>query len=228
MSPEADAVDVPMCPGWAPGLNIPDGECVHCGVQKRDHPKHLQSRASGAVNQPTPQEFALADSPLASHPSMISPASSAAKVRPDVCFCRSCNQGMVIAGVDSGSQAQSDYACPKCGASGPKSKTPTGTLHAETHEMPKPERTLQQRAFDDGLGGGDPVAPNDTAYMGWFTEGRLRRDADAPPVPTEDHVQDAEFEDVPAGGTEPAPFPGAPAAEDGGAGDVEAHEKENL
>lgn len=180
------------CPGWAPGLNIPDGECVHCHTQKREHPKALQSRASGAVGGISPKEFAFADSGLAARPEMISPASSAAKVRPDIVFCRNCNRGLVIVGVDP-----DGYACPKCGKSGPKSKTPTGKPHSETHEMPPPEKTLNQRAFEDGLTGREPVAPADVAYMEWFGEGRRRRDTDMTASDAAAGIFEGETEDVP-------------------------------
>lgn len=180
------------CTGWAPGLNIPEGECVHCGSQKREHAKALQSRGSGAVTGISAREFALADSPMASRPDMISPASSSAKVRPDVVFCRSCNQGMVIKDVDP-----TGYPCPKCQSVGPKSKTPTGRVHSETHEPPAPEKTMKQRAFEDGLAGNEPVAPGDVAYMEWYTEGKNRRIANAPPAPVAEEIVDGETEDLP-------------------------------
>jgi len=196
--PESPAI---TCAGWAPGLNIPDGECVHCHVQKRDHPRHTQGRASGAVGGISQREFALADSPLATHPSMISPASSAAKVRPDVVFCRSCNQGMIIKGVESGSQEESDYSCPKCSTVGPKSKTPSGVPHG-TKAPPLPtQETPTQIAFTDGMYGVKPRRPDDKAYMEWFAEGNRRRN-EPPPDPS---IIDAEFSDAPQADTAKEP-----------------------
>ena len=179
------------CTGWAPGLNIPDGECVHCGTQRRDHERSAQSRASGRVTGISAREFVLADSPLASHPDMISPASGAAKIRPDVVFCRSCNQGLVIQGVESGSQAESDYACPKCNTVGPKSKTPSGTLPGSTTPPVAPQETPQQIAFRDDISGMKPRRSDDKAYMEWFNEGARRRNAPADPG-----IIDAEIEDI--------------------------------
>lgn len=193
-----------LCPGWAPGLNIPMGECVHCHVQRRDHPKAAQSRASGAVGGITAKEFALADSPIADHPEVISPAASARAVRPEIVFCRSCNQGMGLTGIESGSQAESDYACPKCGMSGPKSKTPTGQVHGDGHERrPQAQEAPTQLAFRDGLSGADPQRPADSAYMEWYGEGKRRRAEDATVVDAADAIEDAEFQDLPPGGGAP-------------------------
>jgi predicted RNA-binding Zn-ribbon protein involved in translation (DUF1610 family) len=200
------------CNGWAPGLNIPDGECVHCHIQKREHPKALQSRASGSVNGISAKEFSLADSPLASHPEMISPASSAAKVRPEVVFCRNCNQGLVLKGIESGSQAEADYACPKCGSSGPKSKTPSGEAHGAGHAYkPVAQKTPTQIAFEDGVSGVAPRRPDDKAYMEWHAEGAKRRAEDVNVANSaKEVILEGETEDVPL-----AAAPDAPVAPEG-------------
>lgn len=172
-------MSVEECQGWAPGLDLPQGMCVHCRAQRHDHTKKAQSRASGAVGTISAAEFGLADSPLARHPGMISPATSAAKIRPDVVFCRSCNQGLIIKDADPDT-----YQCPKCGSVGPKSKSPTGKLHGETHAPPvTAEKTLNQRAFEDGLVGNAPIVSldpgtvgYDSLYAEWYTEGKRRRD----------------------------------------------------
>lgn len=187
------------CAGWAPGLNIPDGECIHCGTQRRDHAKIAQSRASGAIAGISSREFALADSPLASHPSMVSPASSAAKVNPDVVFCRFCNQGMVIKGAD-----ETAYQCPKCHKSGPKSKTPTGVPHGDGHERkPETQKTPTQLAFEDGVSGVNARRPDDKAYAEWYAEGKRRREADAAAVDAASGIIEGETEDVPVADVAP-------------------------
>lgn len=219
MSPEVN------CPGWAPGLDIRPGQCVHCGVQKDDHPKHLRSRASGKVTGISGREFALADSPIANHPEVISAAASARKTPPNVVFCRTCNQGMVINGVAQGSQAEADYECPGCGSTGPKSLTPTGAPHGTGHERkPQHQKTPNQIAFEDGVSGIDARSPGDKSYMDWYAEGKKRRDADSDAAngaqaSDRENILDAETEGIPtvphetvyyadgSSATGPAPLP---------------------
>lgn len=184
------------CPGWAPGRDLPMGVCVWCGAQRDDHPKAGQARSSGRVTPITRPELVFADSPISASPDVQSPASNAAKVRPDIVFCRHCNQGMVLVGVLTGSPEETQYPCPKCHLAGPKSKTPTGKVQAETHEQPAPDKTMGQRAFEDGLRGNPPVAGADALYTEWYAEGKKRRlEADASAG-----IMDGEFEDVTVGG----------------------------
>ena len=116
------------------------GVCVWCGAQRDNHPKAGQARSSGKVTPISRPELVFADSPISAHPDIQSPASNAAKVRPDIVFCRHCNQGMGLKGRRAWGPEETQYPCPKCHLAGPKSKTMTGKPQAASHEQPAPDR----------------------------------------------------------------------------------------